>query len=278
MVFLLGLVILNATIWYAVFYFESRQNLLITFFDVGQGDAAFIEVPGGSQILIDGGPSETILSKLGRTLPFWDRSIDLVILTHPHADHVTGLVEVLKRYDVGAVLESGANYSTPEYKEWQELLQKKRTPIFYAKVGGTIHFSQNGKFDILLPGENLAGKSFKNIHDSMIVSKMHYGSTTVLFMGDAEKPLEYQLVHNKVYLKSDVLKVGHHGSKTSSTQDFLRAVSPRYAIVQVGRKNRYGHPYQEVLDRLSSIGAAILRNDLNGDIQLKSDGTSVIIP
>src|SRR3989338_358503 len=113
-------------IWSAVFYYEGRQNLLITFFDVGQGDAIFVEDPNGNQILIDGGPGNAILAKLGRTLPFWDRSIDLLVLTHPHADHLDGLLEVLKRYRVDTVIESGIFYSLPEYQEWHDLLKKKK--------------------------------------------------------------------------------------------------------------------------------------------------------
>src|SRR3989344_4542524 len=109
-IFLVVLTALAVIIWYAVFYFESRQNLIVTFFDIGQGDSIFIEIPGGNQILIDGGPNVAVLSKLGETMPFWDRSIDLVILTHPHADHVDGLVEVLKRFEVDMVLESGVSH------------------------------------------------------------------------------------------------------------------------------------------------------------------------
>lgn len=275
--FLLFLFAVTATIWYAISHFEERQNLLVTFFDIGQGDSIFIEVPDGKQILVDGGPSVSILSKLGKILPFWDRSIDLLILTHPHADHVTGLAEVLKRYDVDAVLETGVNYSTPEYAEWRELLRKKNTPIVYAEAGMTINFAKNGRMGILLPNENLNGRSFGNVHDAMIISKLHYGSTTVLLTGDAEKLLEKRLVRSKTDLKSDVLKVGHHGSKTSTSAEFLAAVSPKISIIQSGRRNRYGHPHQDVIDRLIMAGTRILRNDLNGDIQLKSDGHSVIL-
>lgn len=270
---LAALVISAGIIWYAVFYFEQHQNLIVHFFDVGQGDSILIESPNGNQILIDGGPSNAILAKLGRTLPFWDHSIDLFILTHPHSDHVTGLLEVLRRYDVGAVVETGVEYSTPEYKEWQALLGKKQVPVFFVHAGEKIQFAQNGYFDLLLPTKNFVGASLKNVHDSMIVSKMHYGSTTILFTGDAEKTLEAQLVGSGANLLSDILKIGHHGSKTSSTENFLRAVQPKVAVIQVGRKNRFGHPTQEVLDRLTSHGIQFFRNDLDGDIEFESDGS-----
>lgn len=270
------LLLVVVLVWYAVFYFEARQNLLVSFFDVGQGDSIFIEVPNGNQILVDGGPSDKILAKLGQTLPFWDRSIDLLILTHTHADHLDGLLEVLKRYQIGAVLESGASYSLPEYEEWHRILEEKKVPIVIARRGQKVILAQNGELDIFSPFENFVGASLKNPHDANIVSRLIYGNSSLLLMGDAEKSLEYRLLWaGPGVLKSEVLKVGHHGSKTSSSEEFLQAVSPKIAVIQAGRKNRYGHPTQEVLDRLASAGAKILRNDLAGDIILESDGYKV---
>lgn len=263
-------------IWYAVFYFESRQNLRITFFDVGQGDASLVEVPGGTQILTDGGPGRIALSRLGRTLPFWDRSIDLLILTHPHADHLDGLLEIARRYKIGMVIESGVEHSIPEYLEWRELLQEKKIPVVYAHVGQKIS-SGEAKIDILTPLESFEGVSRKNPHDATVVTRLLYGKNSFLFMGDAEKPIEYQLTRSTTKLDSDVLKVGHHGSKTSSSPEFLDRVSPEIAVIQVGRKNRYGHPYQEILDRLTARGATILRNDLDGNIIIESNGDGIKI-
>lgn len=271
-VFLITLLVIVAVVWYAVFYFESRQNLLVTFFDVGQGDAIFIEAPGGNQILIDGGPNDKILSKLGSVLPFWDRSIDLVILTHPHADHLDGLLEVLKRYNVSQVLESGVEHSIPEYQEWRELLEEKKVPVFIALRGQQVHAGRDIILDIFSPFESYAGRPLKNIHDSTVVSRLKYGKNSMLFMGDAEKSLEYQLLWSHTDLKSDILKVGHHGSKTSTSEDFLGAVSPQITVIQAGRRNRYGHPAQEVLDRLAAASVKIFRNDLGGDLTFVSNG------
>lgn len=272
------LLLVVVLVWYAVFYFDAHQGLLVTFLDIGQGDSIFIEAPNGNQILVDGGPGDKILAKLGQALPFWDRSIDLLILTHTHADHLDGLLEVLKRYQIGAVLESGASYSLPEYEEWHRLLKEKNVPIIIAQRGQKIIFagSEVGELDIFSPFENFVGVSLKNPHDANIVSRLSYGKNSFLLMGDAEKPLEYRLLWaDSGILKSDVLKVGHHGSKTSSAEEFLQAVSPKIAVIQVGRKNRYGHPTQEVLDRLSSLGIKILRTDLDGDINFVSDGFSL---
>lgn len=271
-ILLLGLLALVVLIWYAVFYFEGRQNLLVTFFDVGQGDAIFIEV-GGNQILIDGGPNDRILAKLGRTLPFWDRSIDLLILTHPDADHLNGLLEVLRRYDVELVLETGVLHPTPQYEEWRELLKKRGVRVVFAKYGQRVSIGRGAVLDILAPFEDYFGKSAGKINNTAIVSRLGQGRNSVLLMSDVEKSIERRLLFESGgRLDSDILKVGHHGSKTSTSEDFLKTVSPEVVVIQVGRKNRYGHPTQEVLDRLAAVGAKILRNDLDGDIKVESDG------
>ena len=276
-IFIFALVVAVFVIWYAVFYFERHQNLLVTFFDVGQGDAIFIEAPNGNQVLIDGGPDNRILSKLGETMPFWDRSVDLLILTHPHADHLDGLLEVLKRYNIGAVLESGVEYSLPEYKEWHDLLAVKKTPVFLARAGQEINAGSGVMIDVFSPFEKVGGKSTENPHNENIVSRLKYGSGSILLMGDAEKLIEYRLLFdNYIKLKSDVLKVGHHGSKTSSSEDFIKAVSSKIAIISVGRKNKYGHPYQEILERLKKFGINVLRTDIDGDIEFESDGRQFI--
>ena len=261
-----------ALIWYAVYYAEGGQHLVIHFFDVGQGDGIFFELPNHVQVLIDGGPGSGILAKLGNEMPFWDHTIDLVILTHPHADHLDGLIDVLKRYDVGTVIESGVSYATPDYDEWNKLLAQKNVHVVYAHAGQHIVLSNIAALDILYPMKDLVGAKFSNVHDSMIVSKLSYGSSTVLFMGDAERPVEYELMATQRSLVTDVLKAGHHGSKTSTMQGFLDSVRPRFAVISVGRKNRYGHPHQEVVDRIQSSGAVLFRTDINGDIEMMSDG------
>lgn len=274
---MLGLAaVFTAAIWYAVFYFEDSRSVAVTFFDVGQGDAIFIELPDRNQILIDGGPGKTILSKLGRAMPFWDRSIDLLVLTHPHADHLDGLLEVLGRYRVGMVLESGVSHSIPEYQEWRTVLNEKNIPVVFARAGHIVRAGSGISLRTLAPFDNESGKTKKNMHDANVVLRMVHGKNSFLFTGDAEKMEEYRMIlEHASELDTDVLKVGHHGSKTSSTEEFLRAVSPRFAVIQVGKKNRYGHPAQEVIDRLITSGAKIFRNDLDGDIRFSSDGNSL---
>lgn len=264
-------------VWYAVFYYEARAGkLLFHIFDIGQGDALFLELPDGNQILVDGGPDKTILSKLGRAMLPWDRDIDMLVLTHPHADHLDGLLEVAKRYKIGAVLESGSLHSIPEYAEWHDLLQKKNIPVITIRSGQQIKGPKDFILTFLAPAEESAGRSFKNIHDAMVVMRLHHASTSAMLMGDAEQKIEYKLASRYGSgLQSDILKIGHHGSKTSTSDYFLKAVSPLYAAISVGQKNRYGHPTQEVLDRLEKFGVRIFRTDQDGDITFVSDGESV---
>lgn len=253
-------------IWYAIFTIGTREEIKVIFFDVGQGDAALIQTNDGTQILIDGGPGKTILSKLGDAMPYWDRDIELVILTHPHADHLDGLIEVIKQYDVQRVLDSGTNYHTADYAEWHRLLEEKQIETVTAKSGQRIHITQSAYLDVLTPFENFTATTPKNIHDATIVTRFYGGSTSILFTGDMERRLEFGLVSRGLDVRADILKIGHHGSKTSSSEYFLKAVSPKMAIISAGAKNRYGHPHQSVLDRLERLGIRIRRTDIDGDI------------
>lgn len=268
------LFVVAGVVWYVDFLVELRQGYLsMEVFDVGQGDGIFIEAPNGNQALIDGGPDERILASLGRVMPFWDRSIDLLVLTHAHADHVAGLIAVIKRYRVDMVLESGEAYSTSEYDEWHRVIREKNIPVIIAERGEMVNLGSDVVLRVLSPFENKNGASLKNPHDANVSVKLVYGNTSALFMGDAEKSVEYRLLfENSQELKSDIIKVGHHGSKTSSVDDFLESVMPQFAVISVGRRNRYGHPHLEVLDRLRALGIVIFRTDEDGDVGFMSDG------
>lgn len=270
---LLGALALGAAaVWHAVFYYTSRQSLRVTFFDVGQGDAILIEAPGGNQILVDGGPDERILSRLGETLPFWDRSLDLLIVTHPHADHLAGLIDVLRRYDVGMVMTSGTGHATPEYEEWERLVQERGVPVAIARKGQKINAGNGVVLDILSPAEGALAAA-DHPHDANIVARLIHGETSVLLTGDAERMLEYRLLFESPdLLDADILKVGHHGSKTSSTEEFLNAVSPDLAVMSLGKKNRYGHPHPDVVERFQTRNIPVRRTDADGDIVIESDG------
>lgn len=279
--FILGLLIfLNILAWLAVYDLNKPQLLEVNFFDVGQGDAIFIETPSRHQILIDGGPSSVILEKLAESLPFWDRTIDLIILTHPEHDHLAGLIEVLKRYKVENILWTGVIRDTAEYKEWQRLIRDKQekegAQIKIAQSGQLINFGNqsNRYMEVLYPFENLEGQEFKNSNNTSIVAKLIFGENSFLFTGDAYKSVEKKLVDKKTDLASDVLKVGHHGSKTSNSEAFIKHISPEIAVISAGKDNPYHHPHQETLDTLEKYGIKILRTDKNGDIKIISNGES----
>jgi competence protein ComEC len=272
--FLLALFGLAVLVWYAVFT-ESRSGLLVAFLDVGQGDAIFIQAENGNQVLLDGGPNKAVLRQLSKIMPFYDRSIDMIINSHPHADHLTGLVEVLKRYKINSAVEPGTDPNTPEYREFENLLSDKKILHFYGKRGMKINLDKNLYLEVLLPNVDV-----KNLdpHAGMLVAKLVYGNTSYLLMGDAEKPLENYLVSLEgSRLKADVLKIGHHGSSKSTSEGLLGFSSPEYAVISVGKDNSYGHPHKETLEILNRFGIKILRTDELGTIKIKSDGINIAL-
>jgi competence protein ComEC len=262
---------LNILAWTAVSALSLNNFLEIDFFDVGQGDSIFIETTSQNQILIDGGPGSSVLEKLGKEMPFWDRTIDLVVLTHPEIDHMSGLIEVLKRYKVENVLWTGVKKDTTEYEKWSKTLEKEGANIIIAKAGEKI-IAGKAEIEVLWPLESMENQELSESNDSSVILRMVYGQKSFLFTGDAARTSEESLVSGGALIDSDVLKIGHHGSKTSSSDEFLEKISPEIGVIEVGKENRYGHPNQDVLDRLQKYAIKILRTDINGDIKMISDG------
>ncbi len=260
---------LNVLAWLAVWELSRQRPLEVNFFDIGQGDSIFLQTPERRQILIDGGPDSAVLEKLGKEMPFWDRTIDLVILTHPEHDHISGLIEVLKRYKVKNILWTGILRDTAEYREWKELIQKEEANIYIAKAGQCVILDVT-QLCVLYPFESLEGQKFKDSNNTSIVAKLIFGETSFLFTGDVCKSVERKLLGLAEQLDSDVLKVGHHGSKTSTAPEFVEAVSPEVAVVSVGKDNYYGHPHPETIQALE--GTRFFRTDWDGDIKVISDG------
>ena len=274
--FLLGfLFFANILAWIAVFEFSKPKALEVRFFDVGEGDAIFIETPERHQILIDGGANSKILEKLGKELPFFDKSLDLVILTHPQKDHFTGLLFVLRDYEVEQILWTGVENKTAGFEEWFKLLEEEKARIVLAKKGINVR-AGSVSLKILFPFEDLAGQEIKNVNNTSIVSHLSFGKNSFLFTGDISSPIEKELIEKEIDLGSNVLKVAHHGSKYSSSEEFLEAVLPQLAVIQVG-ENPYGHPTKEVLQRLEKFDINVLRTDEKGDIKVISDGNNLKI-
>ncbi|MDA0987604.1 MAG: ComEC/Rec2 family competence protein [Chloroflexi bacterium] len=265
----------SASVWAAA---SSRPDgqLHVTFLDVGQGDAIFIVTPEGRQVLIDGGPDpQRILSLLGERVPFWDHSLDLLVLTHPHEDHVAGLLEVLQRYRVDLVLEREFDYPAPEYASWRAILAERGVPVMQAIAGQQIKLEECLVLDVMYPPDRLLTGTSSDVNNASVVTRLVYGETSFLFTGDLHWDGESYLLHSSVPLQSTVLKVAHQGSRTSTSLAFVREVSPQVAVIPVGEDNRFGHPHQETLDTLAGLldEDRILITSIHGNVKLVSDGS-----
>ncbi len=243
--------------------------LRVWVFDVGQGDAILMATPTGEQILIDAGPSDAVLAKLGSVLSPLDRSLDAILVTHPHEDHFAGFIEVLRRYDVDAVYETGNEHDVGTQSVfWDEVDREGASRTFVR--GGVAIALGDVTLRVIAPDRSLAGKHLKDPNVASIVLLVTYGETSILLAGDAPSELEEEILPDLLG-PVDVLKVAHHGSVYSTSQKFLDVTQPRNAIISVG-KNSYGHPHPVLLSRLRETEAAVFRTDLDGDILITSFG------
>ena len=271
--FLLGFLLVNIFIWHTVATEDRRGVLKISFLDIGQGDAIFIEAPNGNQVLIDGGSNRAVLKELGKVMPFYDRTIDAVIATHPDKDHIGGLVEVLKNYRTDMVMEPGVSSDTGAYQELEKTIADKKLPRILARRGMSLNLGEGAWLNILFPDRNTEGWE---TNTASIVTKLVYGNNSFLLTGDSPIAIEkYLSIIDGKNLKSDVLKAGHHGSRTSTSESFASIVSPQYTVISAGKNNQYGHPHKEVLDILEKIKAVILKTYENGTISFISDGERI---
>ncbi len=277
---LLAFFITNSLIWFAIFS-EDRSNLIVAFLDIGQGDAIFIETPNGKQILIDGGPNAGVLGQLSKFMPFYDRSIDLVMMSHPDSDHIGGLPAVLNNYRVDYFMEPGVRSENGVYDELENLVSSKKINKILARQGMKIELCDNvgdscdEYLEILFPNQDVSG--FET-NTASIVAKLVYEDESFLFTGDSPQVIEKYLVgeYGKD-LRVNVLKLGHHGSSSSNSEVFLGFTDPEYAIASVGLNNRYGHPHKEVVGLLENLEIPLLRTDELGNIIFKTDGNNLVL-
>ena len=242
-------------------------KLHMTFLDIGQGDSIFVVTPENHKILIDGGPKDNVLTELDAVMPYFDNNIDLLILTHPDSDHVDGFAQIIKRYKVHNILITGVENSNPSYHEFLKEISDQNINYIIAKADTDFKFG-DVVFDVLYPLEPFEGRKFETPNDSSIVIKIFYKGNRILLTGDIEKKGELELIDAKIDLAAELLKVGHHGSKTSSTLEFLNLVDPDFAVIQSGKDNQFGHPSVQTLNNLMEVGIKkILRNDQLGRIE-----------
>src|SRR3989344_2060663 len=265
---LLALVAILLLLVSYIFYLDwvrSHRQLTFAMLDIGQGDAFFIESPTGAQVLIDVGPPNRILGALSRVISPFDRHIDAVIITNPDQDHIGGFSELAEKYKIGKVFSPGAINGSRSYEILKKELSGKKIPEFLARKGMKINLEGGARIEILFPDRDVL---YWDTNDGSVVAKLSYGETEIMLMGDSTLETERIILENypKEILESNILKVGHHGSRTSTGPAFVSAVSPSYALISDGKDNKYGHPHRETLDTLTKSGVEILRTDTLGTI------------
>lgn len=268
------LLIVNIFIWSVISEQESNQ-LIVAFLDVGQGDSIFIEAPNGNQILIDAGSNKSVLRQLSKVMPFYDRSIDIVLATHPDKDHIGGIPDILQRYKIDLILESGNTSDSGTFKELLRLIELNNIKQIEAKRGMVVVLDNDVHLRILFPDRDVVDLESNT---ASIIAQLIYKDVEFMLTGDSPKAIEeYLVMLDGEGLQSDVLKAGHHGSKTSSSLAFLDYVSPKYAIISAGKDNSYGHPHKEVVDSLKQFGASISSTQDKGMIVFETDGKNLIV-
>jgi competence protein ComEC len=247
----------------------------VAFLDVGQGDSIYIESPNGKQMLIDGGANRSVLRELSSVMPFWDRSIDVVIATHPDKDHIGGLIPIAQNYRIDSFIDTGLAADTETYVVLEGILdgKEKTTRIIgQRRTVITLDEEANVFFEILEPDSDVS--LIDDHNEASIIGRLVYGETEVMLTGDAGVEVELEILSElgAEALDADILKLGHHGSKTSSAIEFIEAVDPDWGIVSAGADNRYGHPHAEVTERFDNLGIPYLGTYSEGTIVFQSDG------
>ena len=268
-----ALVVANVFVWQAVFPPDGGR-LRVSFLDIGQGDAVLIEGPTGLQMLVDGGPDRGVVRRLAEEMSPLDRTIDLVVATHPDKDHIAGLTDVFDRYGISYFIESSVKGDTSAAASLGEAAASEPgLARMTAHRGQRIHLGGGAYADILFPDRDVSGVE---TNTGSVVMRIVYGDTSFLLTGDSPLSIEDWLMKlDTASLNADILKAGHHGSRTSTSREFLSAVSPGTVVISAGKDNSYGHPHKEVLQNIAEAGAAALSTADKGTIIFVSDGSDI---
>lgn len=248
---------------------KVNGNLEVHYIDVGQGDSILIK-QGDSSMLIDAGDNAYGKRVVGYLKDQGITKLDYIIGTHPHADHIGGLDDVIKAFDVGAVIMPKVSHNTRTFEDVVLAIKDKGLKITTPKAGDSFDIG-GASFTVVAPN----GSTYEDLNDYSVITRLVYGENSFIFTGDAEEVSEGEVLASGRDIKSDVLKVGHHGSNTSTTDAFLDAVGPKYAVIQVGSENKYGHPTEKTISKLKEKNIEIYRNDLNGNVIAVSDGENI---
>jgi competence protein ComEC len=232
-----------------------------------------ISTPSKQNILIDGGPNDQVSEKLDKTLPFYHRSLDAVVLTHPHADHLDGLLNVLDNYEIKKIYLTGVVHTTTEYLDFLEKIKTKKIETEAVKSGDLIDLGNDIKFTFLFPEKELTGQRIENLNNSSIVARLSWGEEKVLFTGDIEKEGQEDLLKINPEITADLVKIPHHGSKDANNENFLTKIHPKFAVISVGKDNKFNHPAPSTLDLLKSV--TLFRTDYDGDITFEMNQNNI---
>ncbi|MDP4146078.1 MAG: ComEC/Rec2 family competence protein [Bacillota bacterium] len=250
---------------------HSSDNLVVHYIDVGQGDSELIQI-NNKNLLIDAGTTESQQKIVSYLKKAGVNKLDYVITTHPHEDHIGGMSKVINNFDVENFYAPKVTTNTKTFSDMIKALKNKNLKIISAKAGEKLNLGQHVQCDILAPNST----KYDNLNNYSVVVKISFGNTKFLFMGDAEQESEKEMLEAGYDLSCDVLKVGHHGSKTATSPSFLTEAHPKIAVISCGKGNDYGHPHKTTLDKLNKINCTIYRTDLSGDIVLFSDGNKIV--
>ena len=247
-------------------------KLRISFLDIGQGDSIFIQTPSGHTMIVDGGPTDHVLERLSRTTNYFMHDIDVMVATHPDADHITGLIPVLEKYDVHTIVVSGSEGRTAVFADLNNHIDGEHADVHIANAGDVIDFHDGVTAKILHP---YTGEHFKDTNDASVSMVVTYGGETFLLTGDLPGTREPLLTTNGLPKNITVYKAGHHGSKFSSGEQLLTYIRPEYAVISAGKDNRYGHPNPETITRLQKYAKEIISTIDRGTISFVTDGRTM---
>ena len=271
-VLLIGLLFLTAH----EYCLSPDGNLHIRILDVGQGDALLLTTPSGKQIVIDGGPDLSLLEYMGIFLPFFDRTIELLVLTHPDADHIAALPELVRRYNVRHVLLCGVRYDSGRYAAFLAGLEQARIPVLLPNLLSTIAMGDGVALDILWPSADEAFARAAGTNETSVTLLIRYGGQGFLSTGDVGVEQEAAILASGADVRATILKVPHHGSRTSSSTGFLLAVQPEAALISVGADNTFGHPHPDILARYARLQIPVQTTSQDGTISLEFTGKNAL--
>lgn len=257
-----------ALIAYLLYSSDQSKYLHVYFLDIDQGDAGLIRTPDGVNILVDAGPDNKILYQVAQSLPWYERQIDYVIISHWHEDHFGGLIALQQKYKIGQILVNGHEPDSLLYSIWRDSAQQAGIKIQAINIGQTFSIDHQTSWQILYTSPTSSG----DYNDTSVVLKFSFGKTDLLFTGDLPAEQESVVISSGLDISAEILKVGHHGSRYSSSAAFLSKIDPELCVIQSGQDNKFGHPHQEALDRLSASGCRVIGNQEYGRIEIRSDG------